>query len=152
MLSRRLSDPLHVSPCPYSLPLLLLFGHSLLYKARPKAQRLCIHTKPAIFGKRSFPVLGELAASTHYVTLQVSQLQSRWESEEKISKALDGVPGALVEISKFFRTLQPSVELSKALVALKPASEDAKAAPGDSKALVDFSTALVDLKAAAWKL
>ena len=40
------------------------------------------------------------------------------------------------------------MELSKALVALKPASADAKAVPGDSKALVDLSTALVDLKAA----
>ena len=100
------------------------------------------------FWQEKLSSAGGTAASTHYVSLPVSQLQSRSESEEKISKALDGVPGALVEIFKVFSDPGALVELSKALVALKPASEDAKAAPGDSKALVDLSTALVDLKAA----
>ena len=140
-------EPLHVPPALTPTP--AIATRPLTTLQSPAEAPTFVHPhKARDFWQEKLSSAGGTAASTHYVSLPVSQLQSRSESEEKISKALDGVPGALVEIFKVFSDPGALVELSKALVALKPASEDAKAAPGDSKALVDLSTALVDLKAA----
>ena len=112
------------------------------HSASPAEAPTFVHPhKARDFCQEKLSSAGGTAASTHYVCLPVSQLQSRSESEEKISKALDGVPGTLVEIIIVFSVPGAMEKLSKAMATLKPAFEDAKA-------MVDLLRALVHLEAA----
>ena len=99
-------EPLHVPPT--LTPTSAIATRPLTTLQSPAEAPTFVHPhKARDFWQEKLSSARGTAASTHYVSLPVTQLHSRSESEEKISKALDGVPGALIEIFKVFQTLEP---------------------------------------------